>query len=388
MAAVTVLPPYPHFKEVDGTPLNNGYVYIGTAGVDPESNPVTVYWDSALGTTASQPIRTVNGYYSNSGTPSDIFVDSDDFSITVRDSAGTLIFTKLNYNLSLPFTTFDYQPEATGSVERDITSKLSELVSVKDFGAVGDGVTNDNAAFTLAEALTQNYIYLPAGTYIVTGLTLNKEYWGPGQIELDSTLQDRFFDEAARGFKLESDFFADSGAADSYVLTKVNGRPITAYEDGQIARFIADNASTGSACTVNIDTVGSSSIVLPDASNPASGDISTTYENEIVYDLANTRWVLQDADSVLESTVFPAESQAASGYIQLQGGLLIQWGNSGTSTGGTTHSFPTAYTTCYSLVATGENGLIYIQADIISATQFTLTSHSGTPSASWISIGV
>lgn len=195
MAAVTVLPPYPHFKELDGTPLNNGYVYIGDAGVDPEANPATVYWDDALGVTATQPIRTINGYYSNAGTPADVFVNATNFSITVRDSAGALIFTKLNYDLALPFTTFDFQPQATGAVSRDITGKLSELVSVKDFGAVGDAVTSDNAAFVLAEALTQNYIYLPAGTYVVTGLSLTKTYWGPGQIELDAVLQDRWFDQ-------------------------------------------------------------------------------------------------------------------------------------------------------------------------------------------------
>jgi hypothetical protein len=169
-------------------------VYIGAAGVDPESNPITIYWDDALGTTATQPVRTINGYYSNSGTPADVFVNETNFSITVRSSDGTLIFTKLNYDLALPFTTFDYQPEVTGAVARDITGKLSELVSVKDFGAVGDGVTSDNAAFTLAEALAQDHIYLPAGTYIITGLSLTKNYWGPGQIELDSVLEDRFFD--------------------------------------------------------------------------------------------------------------------------------------------------------------------------------------------------
>ena len=195
MAAVTVLPPFPHFKELDGTPLNNGYVYIGDAGVDPEVNPATVYWDDALGTTATQPIRTINGYYSNAGSPADVFVNATNFSITIRDSAGSLVFSKFNYDLSLPFTTFDYQPSVTGGISRNILGKLDDLVSIKDFGAVGDGVTSDNAAFVLAAALTQNYIYLPAGTYIVTGLTLLKEYFGPGQIELDSVLLDRFFDE-------------------------------------------------------------------------------------------------------------------------------------------------------------------------------------------------
>jgi len=39
MAAVSILPPYPSFFELDGTPLNNGNVYIGDPGVDPQANP-------------------------------------------------------------------------------------------------------------------------------------------------------------------------------------------------------------------------------------------------------------------------------------------------------------------------------------------------------------
>ena len=39
-------------------------------------------------------------------------------------------------------------------------------VSVKDFGAVGDGVTDDTAAFTAAQAVT-DYVFVPDGTYSV-----------------------------------------------------------------------------------------------------------------------------------------------------------------------------------------------------------------------------
>lgn len=40
------------------------------------------------------------------------------------------------------------------------------IVSVKDFGAVGDGVADDTAAFTAARAVTNRY-YVPSGTYLV-----------------------------------------------------------------------------------------------------------------------------------------------------------------------------------------------------------------------------
>ena len=43
-----------------------------------------------------------------------------------------------------------YTPLGTGAVQRPVTGKLQEFVSVKDFGAVGDGVTNDAAAIQAA----------------------------------------------------------------------------------------------------------------------------------------------------------------------------------------------------------------------------------------------
>lgn len=394
MAAVTVTPPYQQFLDSDGTALENGYIYIGTAGLDPATNQIQAYFDSALTTPATQPIRTVNGFYSNNGSPADIFVNASDYSITVQDSTQSLVFTKLNYNTELPLSSFEYTKSATGAVSRDFTSILDDVVSVKDFGAVGDGVTDDSSAFTLAEAADEDYIFIPEGTYIVSGVTLNNTYYGPGVIELNSVVQDVWFDELNRALKTEDDFFSDSGTANAYVLTKVNGSQITSYEDGMRAIFVADNVGTGGATTVNIDGVGSSNIVRPDGTALQAGDIAIDRYNHIVYDLLNTRWNLDFCDSVLKENIFPSESQATNGYIELKGGLLIQWGVNAGSTGGSTHSYPTAFSSgSYSLVGSSENQgspgwVIDIRMDQVSATQFTITTESGTPQISWIAIGV
>lgn len=65
-----------------------------------------------------------------------------------------------------------YTPPFTGSVQRPQSSKNADTVSVKDFGAVGDGVANDNAAILAAQTaagLSGGVVDLPCpGTYKTT----------------------------------------------------------------------------------------------------------------------------------------------------------------------------------------------------------------------------
>ena len=58
----------------------------------------------------------------------------------------------------------------TGAVATTVQTKLRESVSVKDFGAVGDGVTNDTAAIQLALAASSQVTF-PAGSYLVSTAT-------------------------------------------------------------------------------------------------------------------------------------------------------------------------------------------------------------------------
>ena len=59
----------------------------------------------------------------------------------------------------------------TGAVARTVDSKLKDFVSVKDFGAVGDGVANDTTAIQAAidsAAVNNRLLLFPLGTYLVT----------------------------------------------------------------------------------------------------------------------------------------------------------------------------------------------------------------------------
>jgi len=55
----------------------------------------------------------------------------------------------------------------TGTVTRTSENKMRDIVSVKDFGAVGNGIVSDNAAIAAAFA-AHTEVYFPAGTYLVS----------------------------------------------------------------------------------------------------------------------------------------------------------------------------------------------------------------------------
>jgi hypothetical protein len=61
----------------------------------------------------------------------------------------------------------------TGAVSRTVQSKERDTVSVKDFGAVGDGVTDDTAAIQAALTASKR-VYIPAGSYLISNTLLFK----------------------------------------------------------------------------------------------------------------------------------------------------------------------------------------------------------------------
>ena len=65
-----------------------------------------------------------------------------------------------------------YNQGGTGAVTTNVQSKLRETVSVKDFGAVGDGVADDTAAIQAALNVG-GVIFVPKGTYNFTQVTMS-----------------------------------------------------------------------------------------------------------------------------------------------------------------------------------------------------------------------
>jgi hypothetical protein len=120
MSALSVEPPFPAFADASGQPLDDGYIWIGTVNLNPITNPIVAYWDSALTITAVQPIRTSGGYPVYQGTPSRFYTASD-YSIQVQNKNGTVIYTSLNGN-AFPGSAGNLFVNATGNGTQTVFS--------------------------------------------------------------------------------------------------------------------------------------------------------------------------------------------------------------------------------------------------------------------------
>lgn len=125
-----------------------------------------------------------------------VYQNKDTFSI----SGSTLTFTEAPpLNSSIEFIvgsavnslTTDpdvvtYNQGGTGAQDRTLTSKLQDIISVKDFGAAGNGSADDTSAFTAANSASgAAAVFIPAGTYLISG-TVTGNFFTFGDVTISS----------------------------------------------------------------------------------------------------------------------------------------------------------------------------------------------------------
>ena len=169
------------FFTSNGVILSGGLIYTYTAGT---TTPLETYTTSSGIITHTNPIVLDSAGRVPSGGEIWTTITSA-YKFILKDSTGVTIATYDNIPSPVYTDNILYNEGGTNAVTRTVTSKLQEWLSVKDFGAVGDGVTDDTSAFTsaLAAATSNQSVLVPAGAYKITG-TLNGDFVTFGDVSI------------------------------------------------------------------------------------------------------------------------------------------------------------------------------------------------------------
>jgi hypothetical protein len=166
-----------------------------------------------------------------------------------------------------------FRQAGTGAVDRTAEAKLREVVSVKDFGAKGNGIDDDTAAVNAALA-TGKQVYLPDGTYLaniaVSTSTFNLVGSGMGRaiIKPYNTGLPAFKNMADPG---DANFWRRSSIRDVSLQGTGVGNGFTF---GDPASYASGNERIGRVDFVNVEITGFSKGVFK-----TCGNIGNNYYN-------------------------------------------------------------------------------------------------------------
>jgi hypothetical protein len=181
---MTTLTPTPkqQFLDANGNPLSGGKVYTYAAGT---TTPLVTYTDESGTTPNSNPVildsRGEAAIWLGVASYKLKLTTSTDVEIwTVDNIVSASVQALADLSESGGAALVGYLPAGTGAVATTVQAKLRETVSVKDFGAKGDGVSNDTTA--IQTEINQGRTLFPSGTYnISSSLQYRKDQLITGQ---------------------------------------------------------------------------------------------------------------------------------------------------------------------------------------------------------------
>jgi len=170
-AAIT---PYPYFTDTSGTALDGGKIYIGTAGLDPRTNPIVVYQDAANTIAWAQPLRTVSGYPTYQGAASNFYPSEGSFSILITDVNGAIVTRDLNVVSVTEFAVQEAESAATAAADAAIIPYVEEVTLLaSSANSSATNAANSASAAAIAAAFQRVLATTPSALpYEVKTITL------------------------------------------------------------------------------------------------------------------------------------------------------------------------------------------------------------------------
>ena len=157
----------------------------------------------------------------------------------------------------------------TGATQRSVQAKLRDFVSVKDFGAVGDGVANDTAAIQAA-INTGRPVLFPAGTYLSGPLTQStnfQRFYADGQVNITKNANGVLFTSSGIYVELDGIQFVGTGfTGDNINMTGSSPRFINCASYGTPGRALK---ATGN----HVQIIGTSNIYATTDTTASGYDI-------------------------------------------------------------------------------------------------------------------
>lgn len=154
------------FFDNNGVILSGGKIHTYVAGT---TTPQATYTSSSGATPHTNPIILDSAGRVPGG---EIWLtDGLSYKFVIETSLAVLLGTYDDvYGVkSSDASNINYTADFAGAVTQTVEDRLEQYLSVKDFGAVGNGVANDTTAFQAALTATANgTLYIPEGTYRVT----------------------------------------------------------------------------------------------------------------------------------------------------------------------------------------------------------------------------
>ncbi|MBC9030961.1 tail fiber domain-containing protein [Sphingomonas sp. JC676] len=262
----------------DGTIYPGARLYAYVTG---SSEPAPIYRDAALATAHDNPVRA-----DAEGILPPVFLDpAIIYRFVAKTSAGVAIpgMDLDPVSVSASGET-SFSQVSDSAVARTIGAKLQDVSSVRDYGAVGDGRTQDKAAFTnAAAALTDGgALEVTAGVHLI-----GAQPFGPARGNVHA------FDHAVVGDEniVANSEFTGSRSTGWELSNFVSKNPGISHAEGSIASakcLVAVHAYTTYliSVTLNTTTAGGISFFLKDKPVFTAGDSSVVSVGPNTYQFA------------------------------------------------------------------------------------------------------
>jgi hypothetical protein len=211
-----------------GNAIAGALVYV----YDANGALATLYSDNGVTTKANPLTTNADGEYDFFAADGRYSLNIQAVNFTPQAKSGVVLFDPTAASAS---NSVNFLQSGIGAVTRTAQSKLRDAVSVKDFGAVGDGTTDDTAeiqAVFTALRLTGGDANISRGTYLISA-PLTLDYTGQTQEPVTQPLgvnvhgdsaHNTIFNRSGTGFAITST--GGTGVA-SHIYTVMDGMSFT-----------------------------------------------------------------------------------------------------------------------------------------------------------------